>query len=215
MRRIIAATRGPDRWLSCAYSMVSPIYDFLWVREDMRRDLVGRLRLQTGQIVLETGVGTGANLPLLCDAVGVSGKVEGVDVSAGMLGRAERRAACLPCPVRLTLHNASNLPYPDNSFDAVLHFGGINFFTDRKRAIAEMVRVSKEGARLVIADETLALRGHWGDIISERMLGLFPRLRPPLDLLPMQARVLGLDHSPRGFFYILEMQKDGAVGSKA
>ena len=203
------AKEGPDRWFPCFYSLVSPVYDRLWAREDMRRDLVRRLRLETGSRVLETGVGTGANLPLLCDAVGEHGLVEGIDLSAGMLKMARRRAASLPCPVRLALQNASDLPFPDDHFDAVLHFGGINFFSDRRKALQEMVRVAKPGARLVVADETVALKGHLGGMLSRRVLDLLPRLRPPLDLLPSRVEVLGLDHSPRGFFYILELVKTG------
>ncbi len=38
-------------------------------------------------------------------------------------------------------------------FDAVFHFGGINFFPDRLRAIVEMIRVAKPGTKIVISDE--------------------------------------------------------------
>jgi ubiquinone/menaquinone biosynthesis C-methylase UbiE len=200
---------GPDRWFSLFYNTVSPVYDRLWIRKEMRRDLVSRLRLQPGHLVLETGVGTGANLPLLCAAVGPRGRVEGIDLSAGMLRRAEGKTASLPCAVSLHLQNASDLPYPEDHFDAVLHFGGINFFTDRERALREMVRVAKRGARLVIADETAAMGGRLGSVLSAWALRLFPRLRPPLDLLPSQVQVVGMDYSPRGFFYILELVKAG------
>jgi ubiquinone/menaquinone biosynthesis C-methylase UbiE len=46
------------------------------------------------------------------------------------------------------------LPFCNDTFDAVLHFGGINFFNDKERAIAEMIRVAKPGATIVIGDET-------------------------------------------------------------
>lgn len=35
----------------------------------------------------------------------------------------------------------------------MFHLGGINFFDDKARAIAEMVRVAKPGTRIVICDE--------------------------------------------------------------
>lgn len=196
-----------DRCFSRLYDLLAPFYDLFWVREEMRRDLVRRLHLEPGQRVLETGVGTGANLPWLCEAVGPGGLVEGVDLSAGMLRRAERRTASLPCPVRLSLRNASNLPYPDDHFHAVMHFGGINFFSDRAAALREMVRVARPGAMLVIADETVALRGRWGGLLSGTALRHFPRLRPPLDMLPREAELVSMENSPRGLFYILELRK--------
>ena len=49
---------------------------------------------------------------------------------------------------------AEDLPFADNYFDIVFHVGGINFFSDKARAIAEMLRVAKPGTRLMIADET-------------------------------------------------------------
>jgi len=49
---------------------------------------------------------------------------------------------------------AEDLPFQDNSFDIVFHVGGINFFTDKQKAINEMIRVAKENSKLLIADET-------------------------------------------------------------
>ena len=56
----------------------------------------------------------------------------------------------------LTLINccAEDLPFKDNVFDIVFHVGGINFFTDKALAIKEMIRVSKPGSKIMIADET-------------------------------------------------------------
>ena len=46
------------------------------------------------------------------------------------------------------------MPFADNSFDIVFHIGGINFFSDKQRAISEMLRVAKPNTLLMIADET-------------------------------------------------------------
>ena len=210
MEQVTIAVTGPDRWFSHVYNLLAPIYDLLWAREEMRRDLAARLRLQPGQRVLETGIGTGANLPYLCKAVGRSGHIEGVDVSPGMLCRAERKSAAISCPVHLTLQNAADLPFPEDHFHAVLHFGGINFFTDRGKALQEMVRVAKAGARLVIADETLALTGSLGRLLSRGVTGLVPRLRPPLKLLPPQAELIQVEYWRSGLFYIMELRKRAA-----
>ena len=52
---------------------------------------------------------------------------------------------------------AEDLPFIDQSFDVVLHVGGINFFSDKKRAIEEMIRVAKPSTKIMIADENFRL----------------------------------------------------------
>lgn len=56
--------------------------------------------------------------------------------------------------LNLVSYAAEDLPFIDQSFDVVLHVGGINFFSDKKRAIEEMIRVAKPGTKIMIADET-------------------------------------------------------------
>ncbi|RRJ31192.1 methyltransferase domain-containing protein [Halocatena pleomorpha] len=67
---IIAATIAPTAW---------------------RARAVDALELSRGDTVVEVGCGTGANLPLLRERVGASGRVVGVDLTPAMLQRARRR----------------------------------------------------------------------------------------------------------------------------
>jgi SAM-dependent methyltransferase len=46
---------------------------------------------------------------------------------------------------------AESLPFPDQSFDAVVSQFGLMFFTDRRQALREMLRVLVPGGRLVVA----------------------------------------------------------------
>ncbi|SRR6266404_9415137 len=59
----------------------------------MRSAAVSRLELKRGSRVLEVGCGTGRNLAPLLEAVGVEGKVYGVDLSEGMLAEAQELCA--------------------------------------------------------------------------------------------------------------------------
>ena len=54
------------------------------------------------------------------------------------------------------LGNGSYLPFADGTFDSVFHFGGINTFSERKKALAELTRVVKVGGKVVIGDESMA-----------------------------------------------------------
>ncbi len=50
--------------------------------------------------------------------------------------------------------SAEDLPFADNSFDVVFHSGGINFFSDKAKAISKIIRVAKPGTKILITDET-------------------------------------------------------------
>lgn len=57
----------------------------------LRKRIVDALNPERGDVVVEMGCGTGANLPYLRERVGRGGTVIGFDVSAGVLGRARER----------------------------------------------------------------------------------------------------------------------------
>ncbi len=116
-----------------------------------RNQVLDRLTPRGGR-VLEVSIGSGPNLPYLLDRRDV-GEVHGLDISIGQLRRCRALVRRRGWSVPLYLGTAEALPFADNSFDAVLHVGGINFFNDKARAMAEMVRVAKPGAHVVIVDE--------------------------------------------------------------
>lgn len=87
------ATVGQDA-ITAQYDRVAPYYRALsplfLINPLARRRGVAALGLRPGDTVLEVAVGTGRNLPYLVDAVGPTGTVIGVDLSAGMLGEAAK-----------------------------------------------------------------------------------------------------------------------------
>ncbi len=176
-----------------------------------RRKIVDLLDLRPGMRVLEVSVGTGANLPFLARRVGAEGQRYGLDLSAAMLGVARKRAAAVGCPVHLVRGDAVNLPFVDEAFDAVLHFGGVNLFGDRARALAEMVRVAKPGATLVVGDEGMSERRR-GSVLGRRLLRMnsLYRFRPPFPLLPWEGiENVQLHWVWREVFWLLRFQKRG------
>jgi len=52
--------------------------------------------------------------------------------------------------------DACELPFGDDTFDIVFHFGGINLFADVKKGIEEMHRVAKVGGAVLFGDEGIA-----------------------------------------------------------
>ncbi len=164
-----------NRFFRRFYDIIAPIYDLFYgprtfLVAGMRQRIVERLALKEGDGVLEVGMGTGANLPYIAGKIGKAGRIYGIDISEGMLSVCRRSMAKEGIAAELALGNAENLPYAAGAFDAVLCFGSINFYDDRPKALREMARVAKQGAKIVIGDEYFPVVG---------MPGAVRRLLPP------------------------------------
>ena len=59
---------------------------------DSRRRCVELLSIESGDIVLDLGCGSGLNQPFIAEAVGAEGRIIGLDASSAMLDLAEDRA---------------------------------------------------------------------------------------------------------------------------
>jgi ubiquinone/menaquinone biosynthesis C-methylase UbiE len=110
--------------ITAGYDRVAPFYralsPFWLITPHARKKGVKALGLRPGGRVLEVGVGTGRNLPYIVDAVGPSGSVVGVDLSAGMLAEARKLVGKRGWGnVELIESNAATMPI-EGEFDAVL-----------------------------------------------------------------------------------------------
>jgi SAM-dependent methyltransferase len=111
-------------------------------------DLVTAAALRPGERVLDAACGTGAVAKLAAERVGADGSVSGLDLNPAMLAvaRVTTRAG-----VSIDWHEASaeDLPFPDESFDAVLCGMGLQFFSDKPAALREFHRVLVAEGRFV------------------------------------------------------------------
>jgi ubiquinone/menaquinone biosynthesis C-methylase UbiE len=143
--------------LSCGYDIALQLADLLYRGKlsQLRRHLAARLALKSGQSCLYTSIGTGADLPFLAEQVPLQNiHLVGLDLSMGMLKRCRKRLRSFSDTSLLVQADAERLPFPDRSFDVVLHVGGINFFDQPAVAVREMQRVAKPGALVLVLDET-------------------------------------------------------------
>ena len=106
--------------------------------------------LRPGDRALDVATGTGDLALALARRVGGSGEVVGCDFSERMLEHARRKAPAL----RFELANALDLPYEDDSFDAVTVGFGARNFADLDRGLGEMTRVARPGGRIVVLEIT-------------------------------------------------------------
>lgn len=177
-----------------------------------RKNLINLLNPPSGGLILEVSVGTGANLPYLSNTLGDHGEIVGVDLSLSMMSVAQKQITKITNPIHLIRADACYLPFAENSFDAILHFGGINMFGDRKRALAEMVRVAKPGAPILVSDEGMseARRKSW---IGRRAAALnsLNLCRAPFDLIPwLKITDFQLHWAWREHFYIMLFRKNAS-----
>ena len=111
------------------------------------QDMAGRVRVVEGGRLLEVAAGTGIVTEHLRGALPQSVEIVATDVSDPMLDCARRLRGHLP-GVTFQPADATALPFPDGSFDAVVCQFGVMFFADRIQGLREMLRVLRPGGTL-------------------------------------------------------------------
>ena len=101
-----------------------------------------------GQRILDLAAGTGASSVALARS---GADVVAADFSPGMIAEGRRRHRGIP---NLTFQqaDATALPFPDESFDAVTISFGLRNVVEPHTALAEMLRVTRPGGRLVVCE---------------------------------------------------------------
>lgn len=175
--------------------------------QEVRNRFVDALELQTSNRVLEVSCGTGRDSEIIAQRLGPNGELCLQDIALGMLERCRQRLAGVSVQTAYCLSNACYLPYPDRYFDAVYSFGGLGEFSDIKRSLAEMVRVSKVGAKVVVGDESMPpwLREtEFAKILVTTNKQFLAKL--PLEEMPVEARDVHLQWVIGGVFYLIDFR---------
>lgn len=97
-------------------------------------------RFAKGRDVLEVGCGTGL---LLREIAKFAKSAKGVDLSPGMLEKARARG------LDVVLGSATELPFPDASFDVACSFKVLAHVPEIEKALAEMARVVRPGGTIL------------------------------------------------------------------
>jgi SAM-dependent methyltransferase len=136
--------RGYDRFVPTAlYDGVAGFYEEQFAPGEDRLEVVRRLVGPGPGAALDLGCGTGFYLPLL-HALGWT--TRGVDLSADQLGFARQRAGDF---AELIQADATDLPFPDESFDLVFSAFTHTDVDAFAAAVNEASRVLRPGARFV------------------------------------------------------------------
>ncbi len=116
------------------------------VARDYKQLTFALLEVQDGDRVLDLGCGTGEDVQALA-AMGAH--AVGVDSSEAMIAEAAERATL---PARYVLGNAYDLPFEEASFDACRADRVFQHLDDPQRALAELVRVCRDGGRIAVSE---------------------------------------------------------------
>jgi ubiquinone/menaquinone biosynthesis C-methylase UbiE len=142
---------GWKKWDSLFMDFLKPMGD----------EIIRLLELKGADIVLDVAAGTGE--PGLTIASKLrTGRVIITDLSEGMLEITVEKAmqrGVLNIETRVC--DGCELPFPDNSFDAISCRFGFMFFTDMLLAVKEMVRVLKPGGRMATSVWNTAEKNFW------------------------------------------------------
>lgn len=119
-----------------------------------REKLLQLARIKNGERILDVGCGTGTLAIAAKRYVGQSGAVCGIDASAEMLGRAEKKARKAAVEVMFRNGVAEALPFEDSVFDAALSTVMLHHLPQktRRQCAAEIRRVLKPDGRVLAVD---------------------------------------------------------------
>ena len=119
-----------------------------------KRHFVAASGIHRGNLVLDLAGGTGDIAKLLMPLVGPTGKVIIGDINQAMLDVGHDRMidAGFYGRFECTQMNAENLPFADNSIDAITMAFGLRNVTNKQQALNEMQRVLKPGGKALVLE---------------------------------------------------------------
>jgi len=134
-------------------------------------EFIARLELESGERLLDVACGTG-NLTIPAARAGAD--VTGVDIAPNLVAQARARAAAESLTIALDVGDAEQLPYETGQFDTTVTMFGAMFAGRPERAASELLRVTRSGGRIVMANWTP------GSFIGQMLKATVAYVPPPV-----------------------------------
>ncbi len=152
------------RWWARYYDLFSNVI-LLGRGKEIHRRVVRAAKLSPGEAVLDVGCGTGTLGLMMEEAVGVSGRVEGIDASPEMIVEARKKVEKNGSGSRFQIALVEEIPFQDDTFDVVVSTFMFHHLPDglKRDGLAEIRRVLKPDGRFLLVDfsaDNQSLVGH-------------------------------------------------------
>ena len=193
------STPDTDKVFSGSISRLYETYLVPLIFEPYAADLVSRLASRPLVRVLEIAAGTGVVTRALASVLPDSVSIVATDLNQPMLDRAF--AVGTKRPVEWRQADAMQLPFRDETFDAVVCQFGVMFFSEKSKAFSEARRVLKSGGVFIFNTWDRIKENAFADTVTTALESLFPK-NPPRFL----ARI------PHGYYDRTTIERDLATG---
>ena len=130
-----------------------------------------------GDKVLDLAAGTGTSSQPFADA---GATVVPCDFSLGMLQVGKKQLPHLP----FTAGDGTQLPFADDTFDAVTISFGLRNIVDPVKGLAEMRRVTRPGGRLVVCEFSHPTWSPWRTVYLEYLMKTLPAVAKAVSSSP-------------------------------
>jgi demethylmenaquinone methyltransferase / 2-methoxy-6-polyprenyl-1,4-benzoquinol methylase len=141
------------------FDHIAPRYDFMnrflsaGIDVRWRKKAIQLFREDRPETLLDVATGTG-DMALMAARILKPRQITGIDISEKMLeiGRKKIEKEELGTKIVLAGGDGETINFPDNSFDGVMVAFGVRNFEHLEKGLAEILRVLKPGARLVVLE---------------------------------------------------------------
>ncbi len=121
----------------------------------IHQDLLQELKHHDGKLeILDISTGS-CNSLIRHGWLDLDAHFTGLDLSEVMLKNGVRQITALNRAMDFVFAEASELPFSSNFFDVTLNYGAVNGYANIRRALDEMLRVTKKGGLILLFDENL------------------------------------------------------------
>lgn len=137
--------------ISQRYDLLNHVLS-LSIDKGWRKKVVRMVKAKKPKMILDVATGT-ADLAIALKKTHPD-KITGIDISNGMLevGREKVAKKGLSKMISLEQADSENLPFPDETFDAITVAFGVRNFENLKKGLKEMNRVLKPGGHLLVLE---------------------------------------------------------------
>lgn len=163
------------------FSAIAERYDFLnavlslGIDKAWRKEATQAAFEYDAQDVLDVATGT-ADLAISLKKAKPEANIIGVDFAEPMLVIGRKKAAKQTLEIKLEQGDGLNLPYDDESFDALTIAFGLRNFSDYQAGLNEFYRVLRPNGRLVILEFPPPPKGFFGRFFRFYFLRILPFL---------------------------------------